>query len=252
MDAMKTNLLSLISRREKWQGKRTMSVLIFFFLILLLTFACSDKTRQEPVPVELTWDFYPGHEGWSGDFAEYPIGEEELYELLFEHDTLPLPLNQDQRSLKLSGNNHNGDLFMFVKKRITGLEPNAVYFINFTAEFATSMPGDSTSVEIPGTKVYVAAGATTNEPQKINSENNIYSMNIGKCNLGQNGEDMVVLGNFTNGTDQPEYVLKSFENENPFRSVTNEKGELWVILGIDSAYPAPITAYLNSVKVELF
>lgn len=252
MNAMQTNPLSLTSRKEKRQRKNRVMVLIFSFLMLFLSFACSDKNRQQPDRVELNWNFNPGHEGWSGDFAEYPLGEEELYELLFEVDTLPLPLDQNQQSLKLSGNNLNGELFMFAKKRITGLDPNAAYFTTVTVGFASNMPGKNLVEDSPGSLVYLSAGASPDEPLKVNGENNVYEMNIGKCNLSENGENMIVLGNFTNDTDQPVYALNILENENPFRSVTNDKGELWVIIGIDSALPAPTTAYLNSVRVELF
>ncbi|MFW6289343.1 MAG: hypothetical protein ACOC0R_00130 [Mariniphaga sp.] len=252
MNDSTTSPFRFITRNKQLQVKSLLISGMVACLMLFLSFSCSDKNRQHPDPVELSWDFSPGDEGWNGDFAGYPQGEEALYELLFEHDTLPLPLDQDQHSLKLAGNNHNGDLFMFAKKRITGLDANAVYFVTFNIEFASNLPGDSTTQDSPGKQVYLAAGATPVEPQKVNGENNVYEMNIGTSNLSQNGEQMVVLGNFTNGTSQPDYALNAFENENPFRGVTNDKGELWVIIGIDSAWPAPITAYINRVKVELY
>lgn len=247
MDAMKRNLLPFCSG-IKAPGSRNLFFIFFCIsIMLLINSSCKDKNRVHPDPVELTWNFNPGHEGWNGDFAEYPEGEESLYELVFGHDTLPLPLDQSQWALKLSGNNINSDLFMFAKKRITGLDPTTVYYVTFSVEFASNMP------DIPGSKlVHMAAGATPVEPVKIIGEDNVYGMNIGKCNQGQNGEDMVVLGNLVNNTDQPVYVLRTVENEQPFHSTTNEKGELWIIVGIDSGYASTTTVYLNTVAVKLF
>lgn len=219
--------------------------------MLFVLFSCKDKNRLHPNPITLIWDFESGIEGWSGDFAEYPVGEEAFYELLFAHDTLPLPLDQSQQALMLSGSNHNSDLFMFVKRKITGLEPNAAYYITFNVEFASNEPGIA-AADSRGSMIHVAAGASTFEPSKVMGENNFYTMNIGKCNLNQDGEDMVVIGNLNNNTELPVYALKTVENIQPFHCITNEKGEVWVIIGTDSALDTTTTIYYNSIMVELF
>jgi hypothetical protein len=247
MDAMKTNLLPIFTRKKSSTYRDVLISLFFISILLFFNLSCKDKNRVHPDPVELAWNFNPGHEGWNGDFADYPAGGDSLFELLFEHDTLPLPLDQNQRALKLSGNNINSDLFMFAKKRITSLDPNTVYYITFTIEFASNMPDNP-----DGHLVNVAAGAIPVEPIKLIGENNIYGMNIDKINQGRNGDDMIMLGSFANDTDQPVYSLKTLENEQPFRGTTNEKGDLWIIIGIDSGYAATTTVYLNTVKVELF
>lgn len=247
MDAIKTNMLPICISKKSHTYRHLLIFLSCISIILFFNLSCKDKNRVHPDPVELAWDFNPGHEGWNGDFADYPVGGDSLYELLFEHDTLPLPLDQNQHALKLSGNNVNSDLFMFAKKRITSLDPNTVYYITFTVEFASNMP------DIPdGQLVHVAAGATTVEPIKVIGENNVYDMNIEKGSQGRNGNDMVVMGTFANDTGQPVYSLKTLENEQPFRGTTNEKGDLWIIVGIDSGYSSTTTIYINSVRVELF
>jgi hypothetical protein len=222
-------------------------------LVLTLLFACKDKNRIHPDPVTLLWDFNSGTEGWEGDFSEYPVGEEANYELLFEHDTLPAPLDQNQRALKLSGFNHNSDLFMFVKRKITGLDPVTVYYITFNVEFASNEPGPSDESEASHSGlIHIAAGASAIEPVKVMGDDNTYIMNINKCNGNADGEDMIVLGNFSNDTGQPVYALKTLENDQPFHCLTNEEGELWVIIGIDSALDAATAIYYNAITVNLF
>jgi hypothetical protein len=221
--------------------------------ILFALFACTDKNLDQPEPVDSFFNFAQGTDGWIGDFADYPVGEESSYELVFEHDTLPDPLDQNQFSLKLSGNNHSDDLFMFAKRKVSGLEPNTVYFINFTVEFASNVPDGTVGVGgSPGESVYIKAGATNIEPKKEKDSDNYYRMNIDKSNQSQSGEDMVVIGDFSNDTDQEVYTLKTVANESPFGAETDENGHLWLIIGIDSGFEATTTIYFNSVKVECF
>lgn len=221
--------------------------------ILLALFACSDKNLKQPDPVEFYFDFADGTEGWTGDFADYPVGEEEFYEQVFEHDTLPKPLDQNQMAIKQSGNNHSDDLFMFMKRRVNGLEPNTVYYITFTVEFASNVPDEAMGAGgSPGESVYVKAGASVAEPGKVVDDENFYRMNIDKNNQAQNGEDMVVIGDFSNDTNQAVYTLKTVANESPFGAETDENGNLWLIIGTDSGFEATTTIYYNTIKVECF
>ena len=223
------------------------------FLLLLALFSCNDKNREHPDPVEFAWDFNGGAEGWAGDFAGYPMEDEELYELTFEHDTLPEPLPQNQFALKLSGNNHGNNLFMFAKRKVTGLQPNTTYYITFTIEFASDV-ADETVVagRLLGESIHVKAGAATAEPVKNSDSENMYHLNIDKGNQNEDGDDMVVVGNFANGTAQAVYALKTISNEKPFHVTTGDNGELWIIIGTDSGFETTTTIYYNEVTVEFY
>jgi hypothetical protein len=156
-------------------------------------------------------------------------------------------------AIKQSGNNHSDDLFMFMKRRVNGLEPNTVYYITFTVEFATNVPDETMGAGgSPGESVYVKAGASVTEPKKVVDDENFYLMNIDKNNQAQNGEDMVVIGDFSNDTDQAVYTLKTVANESPFGAATDENGDLWLIIGTDSGFEATTTIYYNTIKVECF
>lgn len=221
--------------------------------VLFALFSCSDKNLNQPKPVEFYFDFAQGPTGWAGDFADYPVGEESFYELVFEHDTLPDPLDQNQMAIKQSGNNHSDDLFMFIKRKVSGLEPNTVYYINFTVEFASNVPDGMMGVGgSPGESVYLKSGATAAEPKKEKDGDNYYRMNIDKNNQSQSGEDMVVIGDFSNDTDLDVYTLKTVTNESPFGAETDDNGNLWLIIGTDSGFEATTTIYYNTIKVECF
>jgi hypothetical protein len=214
--------------------------------------ACSENVER-PVPVTFTYTFNTGTEGWTGDFADYPVGEEDFYELLFEYAMLPAPLNESKGALKMSGNNHSDDLFMFIKKKVTGLQPNTEYKVTFTLEFASDVADNTMGAGgSPGESVYVKAGATRTNPGKIPGNDNFYHMNIDKGNQAQDGADMLLLGDFSNDTNTAVYALKTVSNATPQVVTADENGELWIIAGTDSGFEATTTIYYNSVKVEFF
>jgi hypothetical protein len=249
MNAMKTSFPS----QRKSSRTPILSLLISCTFLIIFLLSCKDNIREHPEEVEMTWNFATGKEGWEGDFSDYPVGEEAFYELVFEHDTLPEPLNRGHYALKLSGNNHSDDLFMFVKRKVTELEPNTVYYVTFTVEFASDVPKGMMGVGgSPGESVYVAAGAALLEPKKVAGPNNYYGMNISKSDQSRNGDDMIVIGNFANGTDKPVYTLKTVSNEKPFHVTSSPEGELWIIIGTDSGFEATTTIYYNSIKVKFF
>lgn len=253
MKAIKLIYLSALLHIRAGITPHRVIVLLGMSLPLLVSLSCKDNNRISTNPVEFVWTFNAETEGWTGDFAEYPVGMEDEYELSFGYDSLPEPLDRNQGALKLSGINHNNDLFMFVKKRISDLEPNSVYYAKFTVEFATNEPGDElNTAEVQGGKIYVGAGAVPVEPEKVVGEDNIYGLNIGKCNENQDGEDMVVLGNLINETDELVYALKTINNQKPFHCVTNENGDLWIIIATDSGVEAATAIYINTIQVELF
>src|ERR1700722_503038 len=74
----------------------------------------------------LELNFSNGSNGFVGDFADYPVGTEDFYELSWGWENL-LSQTELKKGLYLSGNNHSDDLWMYVKRRIDGLQPNTAY-----------------------------------------------------------------------------------------------------------------------------
>ncbi len=230
-----------------------MKRLMIFGIILAFFAACNtgDDTGKEPV--ELTFDFSGGAAGWTGDFADYPVGEAESYELDYKISTLPAPLDENEAAFVLTGTNMSDDLFMFMKKRITGLEPNTTYNADFTVEFASDVPDGTPGIGgSPGESVFIKAGATQVEPVPVEDDMDYYRMNIDKGNQSQGGSDMVVIGDFSNDTDEEVYVLKNVSTETPLTVTTSQNGELWLIVGSDSGFEGNTTIYYNFIGVNLY
>jgi hypothetical protein len=223
--------------------------------VLLFTLAGCEKDDNLVEPKEFTFNFINNTESWAGDFADYPNepNVEDFYELEFSHSMLPSPLNSSEGALRQSGNNHSDDLFMFVKKRITGLEPNTNYKIDIEIEIATNVASGSFGVGgSPGESVYIKAGASTNEPMKVlDNSDNYYRMNIDKGNQSQGGTNMKLIGDFANGSDLNVYKLKILKTTSPVNVMSNSNGELWIIVGTDSGFEATTTIYYNRITVNV-
>lgn len=221
-----------------------------YWLILIGLLGCNNNDDDIANGARFEYNFNDDTEGWIGDFADYPVGEDDFYELEYTYSPLPEPLNQNDGSLKLSGNNHSDDLFMFVKRKVSGLGRNTSYNINFEIEFASNIPDETVGIGgSPGESVYIKAGATPTEPVVNVGSDGLYTLNIDKGNQSQEGNDMVVIGDFSNDTDEDLYHLKTVSNTGAFTATTNENGELWIIVGTDSGFEGTTTIYYNKISI---
>ena len=192
--------------------------------------------------------------GWEVGFADYPVGEEEFYELTSGFEQLPSPL-ENRSGLKVSGNNHSDDLFMFIKKKFTGFEPNTRYQLQFEITIATNAPRGCVGVGgAPGESVTIKAGASVMEPFPLNNGSDFYLMNIDKGNQSTGGRDAISIGDFANSTDcensQYSYELKTLNSkENEFTVLTGSDGTLWVLFATDSGFEATTSIYYLSGSI---
>jgi hypothetical protein len=230
---------------------------ILFLIASIVLFSGCKKDKDIVATKEFNFNFQSGPDGWAGDFADYPNepNVETYYELQFSHAMLPNPLSTSDGALRQSGKNHSDDLFMFVKKKIDGLEPNKTYTISIEIEIASNAASGRAGVGgSPGEDVAIKAGASTIEPVKVlNNANadNHYRMNIDKGNQGKEGANMKLIGDFANGTNSDDYKLKKLSTSSPISVQSNGNGELWLIVGTDSGFESTTTIYYNSIKATL-
>lgn len=236
------------------------------FALLLLSFfsySCEDAESENIIEEQLTegdylFTFEKGTEEWVGDFADYPFGEEDFYELDFRHTNLPAPLDTSKGALMQRGSNRSDDLFMFINRKIDGLQPNTNYKVQLDVEFASDVPDGWSGIGgAPGESVYIKAGAVGVEPVKIDSANapgvgytQYYFMNIDKGNQSQEGTDIKNIGDFSNDTDINEYTLK-LVSSGQLSVQTNNAGELWLIVGTDSGFEGITTIYYSSIAAKV-
>ncbi|MFC1563298.1 hypothetical protein ACFL6G_00115 [candidate division KSB1 bacterium] len=219
--------------------------------VLFLFISCSDSSDVDSVSFGYDFD---SREGWAVGFSDYPVGQEEFYELSYEVTTLPSNIGSNIPALKISGNNHSDDLFMYAKKRIVGLRSNTTYELRFNLSFATNESNESVGVGgSPGSGVYVKAGAYFSEPVAV-EDNGYYLMNFDKGDQSEGGQDAVVLGTFgdSNPPEDTSYRMNNLNSDsNPLTVTTSDLGILWIVVGTDSGFEATTTIYYYSLSVKI-
>lgn len=198
-----------------------------------------------------TYTFSNGYEGWEGDFADYPAQDSVFYELAFTRTGLPAPLNTARQALKITGNNHSDDLFMFIRRKITGLQPNTGYQVQIDMEVASNAPTNGIGVGgAPGEGVVFKAGLTRIRPRKVLDNSGFYLMNIDKANQSVPGTDMDTLGHAGVTDTTTAFALIHRSNAgHVFSFTTDSLGEGWVCIGTESGFESTTTLYYSEITL---
>lgn len=231
------------------------------FVSLAITGCDNDDTPtgpETPQPLNFEFTFQSSDEEFETGFADYPEGAEEQFDLaagwadLPEHDSL----DTGDKGIMLHGSNESDDLFMFVKRGHSssdGVEADIIYQLDLTVTFATENgSGCSGAGGAPGESVYFKTGATGVEPVS-SSVDGFMEMNIDKGQQSVSGDDAVVIGDLANGTSDCSgglWVYKSL-SLSEFYVRASENGDIWLMLGTDSAYEGITTYYITEIDVEL-
>lgn len=233
---------------------KTTIKLCLLTLLAVLSFGCDEEEDDVVTPGQtLSYDFEQGTEGWEGGMADFlKDWDRSRFEFGFSHEALPAGVEEEGMALKISGRNISDDLFLFMKKQVTGLEPNHTYRVTFQIELASKYPEQFAGIGgSPGASVYLKAGGAPIEPMPV-EEGDYIRMNIDKGNQAQGGEAMVVLGNIGIPGDEETYRLIQRDNlQDPIQVTTDSNGSLWLIMGTDSGFEGTTTLYYNSVEVQL-
>ncbi|MGE3802336.1 MAG: T9SS type A sorting domain-containing protein [Candidatus Kapaibacterium sp.] len=189
------------------------------------------------------------YEGWIPDFADYSIGDID-YELAHEL-TRGIAVEGEERGILLSGVNYSDDLFLFVKRKITGLQPNRRYSILFQIGLVT--PEGITT--IGGSDLTLKCGATRVEPMKIRTKregsSDYYLMNIDKGNQTAPGSDMDTLGQVRHPfEDYNNHLIVKENTTHLFEMTTDENGEVWCIVGAESAFESNVAMFITSIGIS--
>jgi len=229
---------------------------LLFIFISSTFYACNNDNDEKNDSIDYTYTFDADAQSWSGDFADYPITDSIFYELAYSYAKLPQPLDINKGALKITGNNHSDDLFMFIKRQIIGLQPNTNYNIRFNIKMASCAPTNAMGVGgAPGESVWLKAGASAIEPKKIinNDEPDMYRMNIDKANQAQSGVDMAIIGNVGVADTTTQFALVNRSNNDAlFKAKTDAEGKIWVVIGTDSGFESTTTLYFPNIAISFF
>jgi len=221
-----------------------------FSLFALFITSCSDD-ESTPTAQTMQYDFAAGQHGWTHGFSDYLNANIEEYELEGAYTDRPA-ITGNGKSYMISGDNHSDDLFMFLKKEVTGLKANTTYSLTFTVRFASNAPTGSVGVGgAPGEGVTMKVGASKIEPISALSSDNHFRMNIDHGIQTVNGNDMVAVGHIGVSATTTDFTIIERSNKTtPTFSVTTDgQGKLWLIVGTDSGFEAKTTLYYTHIEV---
>ena len=219
---------------------------LFFAIMPCIALRATDAIR-------LDFDFAQSDHGFSAGFADYPQNaDSSQYQFTNSWQARPTNLGGSS-ALFISGINRSDDLFMFWKKRITGLPPDTSVIltmeIQLASKYAEGMMGAGGA---PGESVTIKAGAVAFEPQAVVEPlKGWLRMNLDKGNQSIGGTNMSVIGNVAKPDDgNGNYVLlMRHQHGKPLSTRTASDGSLWLIFGTDSGFEGLTALYYSRLTV---
>jgi hypothetical protein len=220
---------------------------IWVIFISIVIMGCTKKDNA----MEYNYTFAAGTENWQNLFSDYPVGEENFYELEFTNVFLPPPLDQNIKSLKISGNNHSDDLFSALVYKYDNLQPNKSYSVTFNIDIASNTPKEGVGVG-GDPNLFIGVGGINYLPENNIDNLNFYRPNfISKIQSGQSNEVFQIIGNIGIGTTIPTpYTIINRNNiGNPIIIKSNSEGQIWLMIATDSGFEATTTLYYKSINI---
>ncbi len=229
----------------------------------------SDKVDVVDIPgqtISLAYDFESDDEGWNAGISDIPSGELDNY-FLDAEQVSDIPFDSNG-ALKVAASNPNHEFFLYVSKKITGLEPNTSYNVSFNVDLAANVTLDTTVIDTTGVggdttgvvgdsidvdivnlndSVIIKAGAVAEEPATEPDDLDFLRLIFDKGEIGIDGSDMVVIGRYLASGN---FASQTASNEEAFRISTNEDGELWLVVGAESTGDE-LELYFDSIAVEI-
>lgn len=219
-------------------------------LSALCLHGCDVDVINPDKPIVLEYDFAQGQQNWQAGFADYEAAQADIFEL--DSGVKTLPTGFSGSGFKLSGHNRSDDLFMFLKRRISGLSPSTRYQARLKVSFLSPAGTDCMGIGgAPGESVYLHFGFADVEPKQVG-----YTLNVAKGNQAEDGANSKVQGNIAVKDlpcDGSKYQTKTLTSStsSSLQFTTQSDGSIWLFTGTDSGYEGKTTLYYQKIELEL-
>lgn len=212
----------------------------------------SGSSERRVVDVDLT----ATSGGWTPAFSDFTPGRADDLELTSGRRALPENTDTSTVSadsaMYLAGSNLSDDLFMYLKRPVDGLEPDAAYRVQYRIEIATAAPSGCVGIGgPPGEAVWMKGGASASEPTQRETDG---YLDVDKGNQSTGGSNAVVLGNIANGTSgctgEGIYTRKTLRTANAEQLTvrTSSDGTLWLFVGTESGFEGRTGLYYLGIR----
>lgn len=220
-------------------------------IALAMVFAWACDKGEVSNNVSVVSSFENGFDGWSVDLAEYNTSMDSST-IEFKYAVAKMPSDSTKKGLRVQSHNRSDDMFMYAKKKISGLDSKKTYEVFFDIELGTYFHANSIGIGgSPGSSVFVKAGASSKEPTKY-LEGDFYKFNLDKGNQLEGGKELVTIGDASNGLSEPGFKVVNRNNTSKLVTVKpNEKGEIWLCVGTDSGFEGLTVLYYDKISVSV-
>ncbi|SHG03077.1 hypothetical protein SAMN05443144_11753 [Fodinibius roseus] len=259
---MQTPDISVDHVQNSFSSRATPLLILSFIFLILLSFqhiGCDSFTGSDDPEQSYEYQFDEEPGDWSALFSNYGVGREDDFELESGYRPLPAPLDSTETGFYLSGKNISDDLNMFLKHRISGLQPETTYELAFDVSFATAAPSGCVGAGgPPGEAVTVHVDASGIEPGRIvddSRDEGFYRLNLAEEYEGeaQSWYRATEIGDVANSRECEEgwqYEIKTLSGGNR-TATTDAEGGLWLLVGTRSGFEATTSLYYTEVEVDV-
>lgn len=228
---------------------------------LLLALGCGGQATPSPATpspspqsVRLDYRFVGEENGWWGNYLSAVLDSRD--DVSFESGFVE-EFNEDGLSgLLLSGRRTDGELFMYIWRELTpadGLIPQAAYRVSYRMAFYSDLPSGCPD-ELSA--AWLKAGASDIEPIPY-VDPDLLGAPLDKGQGSQSGRALsVVADGLENGLDcrsdgatRPLARLLRVHELEPVW--TNENGQLWLVVGVESDISEHIMLVFERIEVSL-
>ncbi len=203
----------------------------------------------KPGALRFDFDFGAGIAGWSGGFSDYGPHTVPV-DVVCDWRALPAPFTGS--GYHLGGTNRSDDLFIYVKTQLHGFAPSTAYRFAFQARFVTDAPTGCPGVGgSPGNSVWIVAGASPLEPRTVLVSGE-YRVNIARGNQSTGGPEGAVLGDIATANTDCLVRVPASKLLAPAPGIvvrSDGRGDLWLLLGMDSGFEAASQVSFQSLVV---
>jgi hypothetical protein len=226
----------------------------FLILILNLVGCSSDMDNQSAEIVDLltVFDFENGDQEWEGGISDFPADYGDSSKYLFDNSQVPLVLPVDGNGLSISADNPHGDLFYYFMRKVSGLESNRKYKIDFEFLVYTEL---LTQASKPSSdELYLKVGAVGHEPElkKTVWQNSMdyiaLDVDKGETN-SSSGSEIINIGSVKQFTSETPEVISGNTFDFVIEVETNNDGVVWLVMGIDSGIKSQLNFGMAAVTV---
>ena len=220
-----------------------------YILIAVLATAGLWSCNEDSLDASITVDsnFQTGGEGkngWVAEFAGYAAtADSSQLDTGSATALLPRGLDTTQYGFRILSRYSKGNMFSYLKKRVSGFTPNKSYAMELQVDLATRY--SATAVV---DKVVFKAGVSAIEPlTKLVS--GTYTFNLDKGTVQQPGKDVLLNGSIASTNPDSRYhtLVRYSNNGQPVTVTANNSGELWFYAGTDSDYKDTTVFYFDRI-----